>query len=297
LKRELLQRKPELVILVDYPGFNLRFARMAKRHGFKIAYYITPKVWAWGAGRIAKMRACIDKALVIFPSEEEIFKHAGIPVAFVGNPLVGCVKTTLSREEARNLWGLNKDCDLIALLPGSRREEINRLLPEMLNACRIMKHNNPQRQFIMAPADPVKDDDIVPIISASGLDIKIVRGNTYNAIGCADAAIATSGTITLETAILGVPMVIVYKVSPLTYFIAKILVKTPFVGLPNIVLGKLVAKELLQKSATPKNISKEIEKILAEKSSAAAALAGIGEALGGGNAIERAAQETCSLLQ
>ncbi|MCF8053715.1 MAG: lipid-A-disaccharide synthase [Deltaproteobacteria bacterium] len=297
LKKELLARGADTVLLVDYPGFNLRFAQMAKKRGFKVVYYITPKVWAWGGRRINKLRNSIDKALVIFSFEEEIFRRAGIPVSFVGNPLLDGIKTAATKSEARQLLRLNGEKETIVLLPGSREGEIRRILPAIMEAAQILSHNQPSRQFILPLADSIAEADIMRLIAGQGIAVKVVSGETHNAIKAADMAIATSGTVTLETAIIGVPMVIVYKTSLTTYLIAKLLARTSFIGLPNIILGKAVVCELLQGLATGERIATEVESLGSRREEFAQAFASIREMLGAGNAVERVAQEIFAMLR
>jgi lipid-A-disaccharide synthase len=265
LESVIRERKPDLLILIDYPGFNLRLAKSAKKMGTVILYYISPKVWAWGKGRIATIRRYIDKMAVIFPFEESLYKNAGVNASFVGHPLLDIVKTKYQREEALDKFGLAKDKTTIALLPGSRRSEVDRLLPEMLKAAVLIRENRPGVQFVLPLADTISPESITPMTDANPVKVHIIRNETYDALAVSDIAIVASGTATLETALLDVPMVIIYRVSALTYYLAKVAVRIEHLGLVNILAGKTVVPELLQKEATGEKIAAEILDMLTNR--------------------------------
>ena len=240
LRSAIGELKPDLLILIDYPGFNLRLAKSAKKMGTVILYYISPKVWAWGKRRIATIRRCIDKMAVIFPFEEPMYKNAGVDVSFVGHPLLDIIRTKYQHGEALQRLGLRKNMTTVALLPGSRRAEVNRLLPEMLKAAVLIKDERPETQFVLPLADSISPESIASMMDAKQVTVHIVQNDTYDALAVSDIAIVASGTATLETALLDVPMVIVYRVSAITYYLAKLAVRIDHLGLINILAGRTV---------------------------------------------------------
>ena len=262
LKRILQEDPPELLILIDYPGFNLRLAKVAKKAGVKVLYYISPKVWAWKAGRVRTIAACVDHIAVIFPFEVPLFEKAGVPVTFVGHPLLDMVDVNIERDEAAICFGLDPLRKIVGLFPGSRRSEIERILPTILESARCVQQQFPDVQFVLPLASTLQDSDVLPQLTASGIPAKITRERIHDLIRACDAVISVSGTVTLEVALIGTPMVIIYKLAPLTYLLAKRLVKVEHIGLCNIVAGETVVNELIQDEATPARISAEIEKIL-----------------------------------
>jgi len=265
MRKAIYKHKPALVILVDYPGFNLRLAKVAKKAGCKVLYYISPKVWAWHQSRVLTIKKYVDTMAVIFPFEVEFYKQWQIPVAFVGNPLTETVKATQTPENFKRELNLSLSAKTIVLLPGSRKGEIERLLPVMLKAAAILVKELGDVQFVLPLASSLTQEDLAPYLSNSTLKIKLIANNTYNAINSCDAAIVASGTATLETALLAVPLVIIYKTSNIEAFIIRRLIKINFVGLCNILAGKEVAKELLQDDATPENIAEEITKLILDQ--------------------------------
>lgn len=300
LKTILQEEPPELLILIDYPGFNLRLAKAAKKAGVKVLYYISPKVWAWKAGRIKTIAATVDHMAVIFPFEVPLYEKAGVPVSFVGHPMLDMVSETLDRSAAATSFNLDPSRKIIGLFPGSRRSEIERLLPVIIASAVKLKERFPDIQFILPLASTLKNDDITPLLAASGLDVTITRERIHDMIRSCDAVISVSGTVTLEIALVGTPMVIIYKLSPLTYELAKRLVKIPHIGLCNIVLGEAVVQELIQDRANPENIVTEIERFLTDDSYAGAVkskLMMIRARLGNGGASSRVAQLLCSMME
>jgi lipid-A-disaccharide synthase len=262
MKHALIHDKPDLLILVDYPGFNLRLAKVAKKEGVKVLYFISPKVWAWNQGRVKTIKESVDMMAVIFPFEVDFYKKWQVPATFVGNPLLELVKPKLSRENALKEFNLDPNHKTVGLFPGSRKSEIKRLLPIMLEAAKLLKEHDPELQFILPQASSISDKYLQQYLGSNPIKIQVIKQQNYDAMQVCDAIIAASGTVTLEIAIMGVPLTIIYKISWLEYKIAKLLVKIPNVGLCNIVAGKKIAQELLQDDATPKNIAKEIDKIL-----------------------------------
>lgn len=262
MRKAIYKHKPDLVILVDYPGFNLRLAKTAKKAGCKVLYYISPKVWAWHQSRVLTIKKYVDTMAVIFPFEVEFYKQWQIPVVFVGNPLTDTVKTTQTPENFKHESNLSLTAKTIGLLPGSRKGEIERLFPVMLEAAKILAKNLGDVQFVLPLASSLTRENLAPYLSNTTLKIKLITNNTYNAVNSCDAAIVASGTATLETALLAVPMVIIYKTSSIEACIIRRIIKINFVGLCNILAGKQVAKELLQNDATPENIATEITQLL-----------------------------------
>jgi len=255
--RKMRNLKPDVLILVDSPGFNLRLAPFAKTLGIKVIYYITPQVWAWGEWRLRSMYKYIDHALVIFPFEESIFSSYGIKTSFVGHPIIDEMRLKKSKQDFCTEHKLNPGKPIIALLPGSREGEIKRILPVMLSILKEIKKRRRDVQFIL----PTISEEIVEVLPAER-DIEIIYDETSDGINAADVAIAASGTVTLETAVLGTPSIIIYKTSMLTYLISKGLIKLPYIGLVNIVRGKRIISEYIQFSIRINQISDEIIRIL-----------------------------------
>jgi len=298
LVAEVRSRKPALAILTDFPGFHLRLARKVKPLGVKNVYYICPQFWAWRPWRANLVRRRFALALCIFPFEEKFFAAAGVPVKFIGHPLVGHVRATLSREEFAAKHGLDPERKTVTILPGSRAGEIVRHLPILLEACREFERRQPgQFNFVLALAAEVEAAAAQMSIPASP-SIRIVHGDTYNALSAAAAAIICSGTATVEAALLDVPMVVVYKVSKLTALLAKPLIRTKFFGMVNLIAEREVAPELIQEKFTANDIVREIQKLLepARAAQARADLAEVRGKLGPSGAVERAAEAILGLL-
>jgi len=295
---ETRSRKPALAILTDFPGFHLRLARKLKPLGVKNVYYICPQFWAWRPWRANLVRRRFSLALCIFPFEEKFFADACVPVKFIGHPLVGQVRATLSRQEFASKHGLRESCRTITILPGSRSGEIARHLPTLVESCRELERQHPgQYNFVMALAAETNLGEIRAMMGALP-SLAVVQGDTYNALAAADAAIICSGTATVEAALLDTPMVVVYEVSKLTALLAKPLIRTRFFGMVNLIAEKEVAPELIQERFTPYNVALEVRNLL-EPSRAAQAhtdLAEVRRRLGPPGAVERAAEAILSLL-
>ena len=251
--------RPDCVVLIDFPDFNLRFAKEAKKRGIPVVYYISPQVWAWRGGRVKKIARLVTKMLVVFPFEEEIYEKAGVDVEFVGHPLIDSAHCSLTKNEAKAELGYGVHDTVAVFLPGSRVEEVERLLPVMLEAAKEVKDISRFRlEFLIAPAVSITDELIEKITEECDIEIKVVRGNLNTVLRAADGAAIASGTATLEAAIIGTPMVIVYKLSPLSYWLGRLLVRLEHFGLPNIVAGKKIVEELLQNDVTPKNVAQDM---------------------------------------
>ena len=299
LRKIITTEPPDLLILIDYPDFNLRIARLARRAGVRVLYYISPQVWAWRVGRVKKIGGVVDRMAVVFPFEVPFYEREGVPVTFVGHPLVDAVHPSMPRAEAQAIFGLDPARQTVGLFPGSRIHEIERLLPVILESARILKERFPDLQFILPLASSLTPGDIAPYLQSSGLDVKVAEGRGYDVMQVCDAIITVSGTVTLEIALLGVPMVIIYRVSPLTYAIGRRLVKVDHMGICNIVAGERVVKELLQHDAEPAQIVREIEKILTDSDYAASIrtkLLAVREKLGSGGGPARIAELALAML-
>jgi lipid-A-disaccharide synthase len=263
VKKSLDEMKPELVILIDYPDFNLNFvAPAAKKRNIKIFYYISPQVWAWRKSRINKIKRLVDKMAVILPFEVDTYAAKGFVVDYVGHPLLDLVKPAYSKQESRKIFDLDESKTTIGLLPGSRTSEVIKLLPEMLKTAEILAQKIPDIQFVLPLADTLEENMVNEIISRFTIRVKVIGGHTYDVISCMDLGIVASGTATLETALLGVPMIIIYKISPLSYFIGRLIVNVKNIGLANIIAGKTVVPELIQNEASGENIAQEALAIL-----------------------------------
>ena len=240
------RRKPDVLLTIDYPGFNMRLAKLAKERGIKVVSFIAPSAWAWRPSRAAGVVKVVDKIASIFPFEYDLYKSYGADIEFVGHPLVDTVRPSLPRKEAERLAGKRNGHPLILLMPGSRAMEIQRLLPDMLAAAKILKQKRPDIDFAMPRAVTIERNMLERPIKQAGLDVKLTEGHTYDIMSVADFAIATSGTVTLEAALCGLGCEILYKASPVSFWIAKQVVEIPHIGLPNIVAGRLIEPELLQ---------------------------------------------------
>ena len=265
VKQQLDETQPDVLVLVDYPEFNLKMARHARDLGIKVVFYISPQVWAWRPKRIHKIGRLIDHMAVIFKFEKAYYERANIPVSFVGHPLVDKVKSTRSNDEVRQQLGLDQDATVIGLFPGSRNSEIERLLPLMLETAKQLSAKKSQLRFVLPVAAALDFDAIKRQCDETQLDIVLTSNDIYDLIICCDSIISCSGTVTLEIALLGVPMCIIYKMSPLSHAIASRLITIPHVGLVNIVAGKSVVQEFLQNNATVDNISREMLKITEDR--------------------------------
>jgi lipid-A-disaccharide synthase len=281
---------PAVVVLVDFPEFNLMLARAVRRAGIEVFYYVSPQVWAWRRGRIRKICRRVDRMVVLFPFEAELYANRGLNARFFGNPLAERVIADRDRSATRRRYGFPADSKLIVLLPGSREGEVERILPAMLDAARILATT---ASFVIAAAPGLDRRVIDAAVRVSGVDASVVEGDTYNLIACADAAAVTSGTATVETALLGCPMVVVYKMATVSYWVARALVRVSHIAMPNIVLGESVVPELIQDEACGSRIAGELRRYLEDASYRDATierLAGVRDVLVRPGAADRAAQ-------
>jgi lipid-A-disaccharide synthase len=297
LVAEAERRKPAFAILTDFPGFHLRLARKLKRRGIKNVYYICPQFWAWRPWRVRIVHRRFAQALCIFPFEEKFYGDVGVPVKFIGHPLVGAVHTSLDRQAFFREQNLDPQKKLVTILPGSRAAELCQHLPILLEACQRILRQSPT-QFVLAAAPGA---NIATLREAwpPQLPLEIVVGQTYNALAAADAAIVSSGTATIEAALLDVPMVVVYRVTPLTALLAKPLVRTPFFSMVNLIAGKRAVLELIQNDFTPDRVATEILRLLNDqraRESLRRDLVEVRLRLGPPGAVERAADAILQLI-
>ena len=264
LKQMLRERHPDLLILIDYPDFNLSLAKVARKNGVKVFYYISPQVWAWRKERIFSIARLVDRMAVILPFEVPIYENVNLDVTFVGHPLIDAVERKYTREEALKSFGLKEGPTTVGILPGSRYSEVMKLLPEMLKAAEILEERLPSIQFVMPLADTLNHDFVAGMVSQSSVDVEIIKDNTYDVIGLSDCAMVASGTATLETALIGTPMIIVYKISTLSYLIGRAVINVDNIGLVNIIAGKTVVPELVQADANPEKMADEVYDILTD---------------------------------
>lgn len=262
MKRFIKESKPHLAVLIDYPGFNLRLAKVLKANAVPILYYVSPQVWAWRSGRIKKIAQRVAKMAVILPFEAPLYEQAGVDVEFVGHPLLDILDQGLSREKARRQLGVSADALFIGLLPGSRGKEVKNLLPPLLGAAEILAADFPRSRFMIPLASAIDREMVQGYITQCGLPIEIVEGRAFTVMKAADLLLMASGTATLEGAIAGCPMVIIYRLSLLSYVIGRMLIKVKCIGLANIVVGRKVVPELIQGEVTPQRIALEARKIL-----------------------------------
>ena len=262
LKRLLIEKRPDLLILIDFPEFNLRLARLAKELEIPVLYYISPQVWAWRRYRTRQISRWVSRIAVVFPFEVPLYAKEGAQVTFVGHPLLELVQSSRSREETLQRYGLDPKKQTIAILPGSRRTEVQSLLPMMLRAAKRLLQQR-DVQFILAKASTIQREQVEAELAVASVPVSIADEDTYNVVNGVDLAWVTSGTATLETALLQKPMIVLYRVSWFTFALARLLVRVKHIGMVNIVAGDRVVPELLQGDVTEERILAETQRILA----------------------------------
>lgn len=299
LKGHLEKTRPDLLVLVDYVEFNLRLAKAAKALGIKVLFYVSPQVWAWRPHRIQKIGAVIDAMAVLFPFEEDVYRRNGIPVRYVGNPVVDQVRVAGSQMQLREMLGLDLSRPVLGLFPGSRASEIRRHWPVMLAACEQIVKVLPQVQLVAGVARGVNvQSQLMPLVSKA-FELRFVEGRSHELMAASDALLISSGTATLEAGLLQVPMAILYRVSPLSYAILKRFILVPDIGLVNIVAGERIAQEFVQDRATPAALSAECIRLLTDREyrlQMHERLAVVKEKLGEGGGSRRVAEMARELL-
>ena len=293
--------RPDALVLIDFSGFNFRLAPKIKRLGVPVIYYISPQIWASRAGRLATMRAVADRVLVIFPFEAALYEQGGVPVEFVGHPLIDLAKPSATRAQFLAGLGLAASAPTVALLPGSRPNEVSRILPDLAAAARLIKRQVPDAQFVVARAPRLDDDLFDPLRGDSGaVSFSLVEGDTDTVLASADVALTASGTATVQAALHDTPMVVVYRMAPLSYQLARRVVTLETIGMVNLIAGETIVPELVQDAFTPEAVAREAVAILADGGRAArirAGLATVRSRLGGPGASRRAAEAILRLVQ
>ena len=286
--------RPDALVLIDFSGFNFRLAPAIKRLGVPVIYYISPQIWASRPGRLATIRAIADRVLVIFPFEAAIYVDGGVPVEFVGHPLVDLAKPSTTREAFLGGLGLTPSAPTVAILPGSRPNEVSRILPDLVAAARLIRRDVPAAQFVVARA-PHLDDRLFDAVRPgdAGAPFALVEGDTDTVLASADVALTASGTATVQAALHDTPMVVVYRMAPLSYQLARRVVTLDTIGMVNLIAGDTIAPELVQDAFTPEAVAREAISMLTDRDRAArirAGLANVRARLGGPGASRRAAQ-------
>ncbi len=291
---------PDLVVLIDYPGFNLRLARQAHRAGVPVVYFVSPQVWAWKPGRVRLIAETVSRMLVIFPFEEAFYRERGVSVTYVGHPLLDLLQRETRRrpreEMARHL-GIDPRRRVIGLLPGSRLKEVRRNLPPIVGAAKLLDAKIPGLSFVIPVASTLRRDAVAAMVDLPGT--VITDEEFYDVVSLCEAAIVSSGTATMEVGLLHVPMVIVYRLNPLTYEVARRLTSLDTFGMVNLVAGRRIVPELIQSECTPSRIADEMERLLTDRvlyERMRRDLRGLRETLGGGGAFQRAAEAVVETL-
>ena len=296
--------RPDALVVIDFPDFNFRLARRIRRLGVPVVYYISPQIWAWRPGRLATIREIADRVLVIFPFEEAIYRNGGVPVEFVGHPLMDLITAATPRDRFLAAHGLSPSAPTVAILPGSRHNEVSRILPDLLSAATRIRAAVPGAQFVIARAPNLDDalfamgsdsspTTVRPQSHAAAARFVVVKGEADNALASADVALTASGTATVQAALHDTPMVIVYRVSPTTYWLGRRLVTVDTIGMVNLIAGEKIVPEFVQEAFTPDAVAREAIAMLTDPARARRirdALARVRERLGGAGASRRAAE-------
>jgi len=290
------QNRLDAVVFIDNPGLNLRLARVAKRVGHRVIYYIAPQIWAWHASRIHLIKRVTDLVLVILPFEEPLYRKAGVPCRFVGHPVLDAVAPSYDRSELRKRFGVESDARVVGLLPGSREHEVRALLPIMLGAAsRLSRAGRPGGRpvLLLAQASSISSALIDELRAGTDVNVQIIRDQPHEVMAVSDLLLAASGTATLQAAVIGTPTVLVYRTTWLTYRVARALVQVPWIGLANLVAGRSIMPELIQYEATPARLAEEANRLLSDEPASRAmkdAFKEVRAALGTPGASRRAAE-------
>lgn len=330
LRKAMRDKQPNLVILIDYPDFNLLLAAKARGLGIPVMYYISPQVWAWRSGRIKKIRRLVNRMAVILPFEVEFYRRHKMEVDFVGHPLMDIIKPTMAENNSPSppfskgvthhipllekggsggfsnesvfykRFEIDRSRPIVGLFPGSRLQEVNRLMPSIIDAAGRLEEKIPGIQFVLPLAPTIDRRCVEDFIHPTGLKIKVIEDGIYDTMKAARAVIAASGTVTLEAAIMGVPMIIVYKVSKLSYLVGKIMVRVSHIGLVNLVAGRRIVPELVQEEVNGRRIAEEVHKIIVDEKYSRTMkneLEGVKNKLGGPGASARVAEIVCQMVR
>jgi lipid-A-disaccharide synthase len=298
LVRAARERRPDVLVVIDFPDFNFRLAAAVRALGIPVVYYIAPQVWAWRSGRMRTLRRIADRILVIFPFEPEIYERAGTRATFVGHPLVDLARATQPRERFLASVGLAPDRPVVGLLPGSRPNELAQILPGLVEAAALIARSEPSAQFLLARAPHLPDAALAPL-AASRVPIAVASASADDVLAASTVVVTASGTATVQTALHERPMVIVYRVAPLTYALGRPLVHVDTFGMVNLVAGRRVAPELIQGDFTPDAVARETLRLMApgaERDQAIAAMREVRAKLGGEGASRRAAESILDLV-
>jgi lipid-A-disaccharide synthase len=293
IRRVLKAEAWDLVVLIDNPGLNFHFARVAKAAGRRVLYYIAPQVWAWRPGRMKWIQRRVDHVVVILPFEPELYRRAGVRCTFVGHPLLDSVAPHYDRAALRKEFGLGESARVVGLLPGSRRSEVEMLLPVLLKAATQLVVAEPGTQFILAQASSINDNLIRTLLQDCPTPVRVVYDRASEAMALSDVLLIASGTATLQAAVVGTPMVLLYKTSPLTYRLARWLITVKWIGLVNLVAGRSIVPELIQDEATDERLCQEVLRLLRDPSAYNGMKEGlrqVRQSLGEPGASHRAAQ-------
>jgi lipid-A-disaccharide synthase len=296
-KKQIDGIRPDLLVLIDYPGMNLRLAEFAKSRGIKVLYYVSPQIWAWGGNRVKLIRRNVDKMAVILPFEVDIYRKEGIDVAYVGHPLIDIVKTQLDRSAFLESVGIPKDQSFVTLLPGSRLQEIRQHLDPLTSAADLIRQKLPDLRFVVVTLPALRDLVKEQIARAAG-HITVTTDHRYEAVRFSELAIACSGTTTLEAAILGTPMIVIYRLAFFSWVIGKMIVKVPYISLANLVAGERVVPELIQKDVNARALADEALCLLTDderRRTMIDQLGAVRERLGSGGATARTAELALAL--
>lgn len=299
LRDEAARRRPAAAVLVDIPDFNLRLARQLKRLGIPVVYYVSPSVWAWRQGRVRQIAERVDRMLCILPFEEEFYRRRGVAASYVGSPVLEQVPPPAPAEEFRQRLGLDPARPTLALLPGSRMGEIRRILPAMARAARALSAERPGLQVAVPVAPSIESSAIAAAFEGSSLSPVLVAGRAPEVVGASDVAVVASGTATLEAGLMERPLVVVYRMAPPTFAVAKLVAKVPFASLVNLLLGRRVVPELLQGAMTPEAIAREVNRLWAgpDRDEVVSSLRELRRVLGPAGAADRAAEAVLAALR
>ncbi|WP_342374717.1 lipid-A-disaccharide synthase [Myxococcus stipitatus] len=299
LSQAAAERRPVAAILVDIPDFNLRLAKKLKALGIPVAYYISPMIWAWRRGRVHTIKRLVDRMLCILPFEEDFYREAGVSARYVGSPVVEQIPAPDSPLAFRTQLGLKPDAPTLALLPGSRMSEIRRLLPTMVDTAKTLSAERPGLQVVVPVAPTIPREEVVSRFEGSGVTPVLIEGRAPEVVGASDAAVVASGTAALEAGLMQRPLVVIYRVSLITYWVGRMMLKVAFVSLVNLLAGRRVVPELIQGEATPERIAEEVRRVWTPGTPRDEMLKGLAEVrgrLGESGAAARAAESVMELL-